>query len=81
VGVEFVLHPLIHTAAPKNLAQDVEKKSGAKESAFSQLKTKYCSLVLKRKVGIKVCNIWSPLKNEGNCMPRPTAASGKGTTI
>jgi len=53
---EWRLHPLIHTVLESTLAQDVEKKkSGIEDSAlFSQLKPRYCSLVLRGKVGIKV---------------------------
>jgi len=36
------------------------EKSGAKNSAFSKFKPRYCSLVSKGKVWIKVCNMKSP---------------------
>jgi hypothetical protein len=42
--LKWRLHPLIHTIVSETSAQDVEKKkSGAKKSAFSQFKPKYCS--------------------------------------
>jgi len=42
------------------LPQDLEKKKGgAKNSAFSELKPRYCSLVSRARVWIKVCNMQS----------------------
>jgi len=64
--VEFVLHPLIHTPLGFTQSQDVEKKkSGARDSAFSKFKPKYCSLVSRAKVGIKVCKVQSVKKTNG----------------
>ena len=50
MGGETV-HPLMHTSLESAQAQDVGKKSGAKDSAFSLFRTRYCSLVIKGKVG------------------------------
>ena len=56
-GWERTLYPLIHTFPTRNLAQDVEKKkSGSKNSEFPKLKPRYCSLLSRAKVWIKVCN-------------------------
>jgi hypothetical protein len=45
-------NPLIHTFASETSAQDVEKKkSGAKNSAFSEFEPRYCSSVSRGKSG------------------------------
>jgi hypothetical protein len=51
------------------LAQDIEKeKSGAKDSAFSKFKQRYCGFVLRSKVWINVCNV----KFQGDRCRKPT---------
>jgi len=61
------LHPFSTFCRGDNRLPDY----GPQAASYFSMNPRYCGRVSKGKVGIKVWDIQSALKNERNCFPRP----------